>query len=59
MLHGGPRAWFWVIVALKPHSSPLSLYDRGGVPELAIRPVEPEALLLGTLSGNRGTAWFL
>ena len=29
MLHGGPRAWCWVIVALEPHSSALRMYDRG------------------------------
>ena len=59
MLHGGPRAWCWVIVAMGPHSSALRMYDRGGVPELAIHPADLEALHLGTLSGDGGTALFL
>ena len=59
ILHCGSRAWYWVIGALEPHSSVLRLYDRGGVPELAIRPADVVALHLGTLSGDGGTALFL
>ena len=48
MLHGGPRTWCCVIVALEPHTSALCMYDRGGAPELTIRLADQEALHLGT-----------
>ena len=57
MLCCGSRAWCWVIMALMPPA--LRMYDRGGVPEYAIRPVDLEALHLGTLSGDGGSALFL
>ena len=59
MLHGEPLACCSVIVALELYSSALRMYDRGGAPELTIRSVDLEALHLGTLSGNGGTALFL
>ena len=59
MLQGAWWAWCCVIVALEPPSSALRLYHRGRVPQLAIRAAALEALQLGTLSGNGGTALFL
>ena len=59
MLHFGSRACSWVVVALEPHSSAFLVYDCGGLSELTIRPVNLEALHLGTLSGDGGTALFL
>ena len=52
LLHGGSRAWCWVVVALEPYSSALRLYDRS---EGTVR----EALHLGALSGDGGTALYL
>ena len=46
-------------MALEPHSSLLRRYDRGGVPELTLRPANLEALHLGTVSGNGSTALYL
>ena len=46
-------------MALELHSFALHLYDRGGVPERAIRPADLEALHLVTLSGEGGTTLFL
>ena len=59
MLPCGSRAWCWVIVALGSHSCMLRMYDHGGVPGLAIRPADLDALHLGTLSDGGGTALFL
>ena len=59
MLHGGPRAWCSVIVALEAHSSALRMYDRGETTELTVRPANLEAPQLGALSGDRGTAMYL
>ena len=59
LLHGGSRAWCWVVVALEPHSSALRVYDRGEGTALTIRPADVEALHLGALSGDGGTALYL
>ena len=59
MLHGGPRAWCWVIVALELHSSALRMYDCGGATELTVCHADLEALHLGALSGDGGTALYL
>ena len=59
LLHGGSRAWCWVVVALEPHSSALRVYDRGESTALTARPADLEALHLGVLSGNGGTALYL
>ena len=58
-LHCGSLAWCWVIVVLELHSSALHLYDRGGVPERALRPADLDALHLGTLGGDGSTALYL
>ena len=58
-LHSGSRAWCWVVVALDPHSSALRLYDRRERTVLTVRPADLEALHLGALSGNGGTALYL
>ena len=57
--HGGSRARCWVVVALKPHSSALRVYDCVEGTALTIRPADPEALHLGALSGDGGTALYL
>ena len=59
LLHNGSRAWCWVVVALEPHSSALRLYDRGEGTVLTVRPADLEALHLGALSGDGGTALYL
>ena len=59
LLHGGSRAWCWVAVALEAHSSALRVYDRGEGTALTIRPADLEALHLGALSGDGGTALYL
>ena len=59
LLHGGSRAWCWVIVALEPHSSALRVYDRGEGTALTVRPADLDALHLGALSGDGGTALYL
>ena len=59
LLHSGPRARCWVVVALEPHSSALRLYDRGEGMVLTVRPADLEALHLGALSGHGGTALYL
>ena len=59
LLHSVSRAWCWVVVALEPHSSALRLYDRGEGTVLTIRPADLEALHLGALSGDGGTALYL
>ena len=46
-------------MALEPHSSALRLYDRGEVTVLTVRPADLEALHLGALSGDGGTALYL
>ena len=56
LLQGGARAWCWVIVALKPHSSAVCVYDRGENAALTIPPAHLEALHLGALSSDEGTA---
>ena len=48
-----------MVVALEPHSSALRVYDRGEGTALTIRPADLEALHLGALSGNGGTAMYL
>ena len=57
--HSVSRAWCWVVVALDPHSSALRLYDRGEGTVLTVRPADLEALHLGALSGDGGTAVYL
>ena len=37
LLHGGSRAWCWVVVALEPHSSALRVYERGENTMLTVR----------------------
>ena len=59
LLHSGSRAWCCVVVALEPHSSALRLYDRGEGTVLTVRPADVEALHLGALSGDGGTALYL
>ena len=59
LLHGGSRAWCWVVMALEPHSSALRVYDRGEGTALTIRPADLEVLHLGALSGDGGTALYL
>ena len=59
LLHSVSRAWCWVVVALEPHSSAVRLYDRGQGTVLTVRPADLEALHLGALSGDRGTALYL
>ena len=59
LLHSGSRAWWWVIVAVEPHSSALRLYDRGEGTVLTVRPADLGALHLGALSGDGGTALYL
>ena len=59
LLHGGSRAWCWVVVALQPHSSALRVYDGGESTTLTVRPADLEALHLGVPSGNVGTALYL
>ena len=59
LLHSGSRALCWVVVALEPHSSALRLYDRWEGTVLTVRPADPEALHLGALSGDGGTALYL
>ena len=59
VLHGGPRGWRWVIVALEPHSSALCLYDRGEVTELVVRPADWEAPYLSALSSDGTAALYL
>ena len=59
MLHGGPRAWCWVIVALEPHLSALRLYDRGEATELMLRPADLEAPHLSHLSSDGSAALYL
>ena len=59
LLHGGSRAWCWVVVALEPHSSALRLYDRGESTVLTVRPADLEALHLGAVSGDGGKALYL
>ena len=59
LLHGGSRAWCRVVVALEPHSSALRVYDRGESTSLMVRPADLEALHLGVLSGDGGTARYL
>ena len=59
MLHGGTGAWCLVIMALEPHSFVLRMYDRGEATELTVRPADLEALQLGALSGDGGTALYL
>ena len=56
LMHGGSRAWCWVVVALEPHSSALRVYDRGESTALTVRPTYLETLHLGVLSGDGGTA---
>ena len=46
-------------MALEPHSSALRVYDRGENTALTIRPTHLEALHLGALSGDGGTALYL
>ena len=59
LLHSVSRAWCWVVVALEPHPSALRLYDRGEGTVLTVRPADLEALHLGVLSGDGGTALYL
>ena len=59
LLHSGSRASCWVVVALEPHSSAMRLYDRGDRTVLKVRPADLEALHLGALSGDGGTALYL
>ena len=59
LLHGGSRAWCWVVKALEPHSSALRVYDRGENTALTVLPADLEALHLGVLSGDGGTALYL
>ena len=59
MLHGGPRAWCWVIMALEPHSSALRLYDRGDTTELTVRPAELEARHRSVMSSDGGMGLYL
>ena len=59
VLHSGSRAWCWVVMALEPHSSALGLYDRGEGTALRVRRADLDALHLGALSGNGGTALYL
>ena len=57
--HTGSRAWCWVAVALEPHSSALRVINRGEGTALTVRPADLEALHLGALSGDGGTALYL
>ena len=59
LLQSVSRAWCWVVVALEPHSLALRLYDRGEGTVLTVRPADLEALHLGALSGDGGTALYL
>ena len=59
LLHARSRAWCWVIVALEPHSSKLRMYDRGENTALKVRRANLEALHLGVLSSDGGTALYL
>ena len=59
LLHSGSWAWCRVVVALEPHSSALRVYYRGEGTALTVRPAELEALHLGALSGDGGTALYL
>ena len=59
LLHSVSRAWCWVVVALEPNASALCLYDRGEGTVLTVRPADLEALHLGALSGDGGTALYL
>ena len=59
LLHGGSRAWCWVVVALEPHSSALRVYDRGEGTALTVRSADLDALHLGALGGDRDTALYL
>ena len=59
VLHSGSRAWCWVVVALEPHSLALRLYDRGEGTVLMVRSADLEALHLGALGGDGGTALYL
>ena len=59
LLHSVLRAWCWVVVALEPHSLALRLYDRGEGTVLTVRPADLEALHLGALGGDGGTALYL
>ena len=47
------------MAALEPHSSALRLFDRGQGTVLTVRPADLEALHLGALSGDGGTAPYL
>ena len=55
LLHGGSRAWCWVVVALEPHSSALRVYDHGEGTALTIRPADLEALHLAAQTGDGGS----
>ena len=59
LLQSVSRAWCWVVVALEPHSSAVRLYDRGEGTVLTVSPADLEALHLGALSGDGGTALYL
>ena len=58
-LHGGARAWCWVIVAVEPHASALGMYDRGEATKLTVHPADFKTRHLGALSGDGGRALFL
>ena len=59
LLHGGPRAWCWIIAALEPHSSALRLYNRGEAAELTVHRADLEAPHLSALCSDRRTAMYL
>ena len=59
LLHNGSRAWCLVVVALELHSSALRVCDRREGTALAGRPADLEALHLGALGGEEGTALYL
>ena len=59
LLHSVSRALCWVVVALEPHSSALRLYDRGEGTVLTVRAADLEALHLGAVSGDGGSALYL
>ena len=59
LLHGWSRACCWVVVAPEPHYSALRAYDHGENTALTVRLAHLEALHLGVLSGDGGTALYL
>ena len=59
LLQSVSRLWCWVVVVLELHSSALRLYDCGEGTVLTVRLADLEALRLGALSGDGGTALYL